>query len=471
MATGQAKAEPTRVGPRAVLGVPHLVFFVIATAAPVGFVVSATPLAIGRGGVGTVSAFVVTALVLALFAVGYVAMANRVRGAGGLSEFVTEGLGRIPGVGAAYVAVATYACAATGAIGVFAVFADIASADVLGVRVHWALWAVAATVLMAVCGVLQVEANARLLGVVICVEVAMLVVVVCAVLFRGGAEGLSAEPWQPGHVFNGHAGAMFAVAFSAFAGFEATVIYAREVRDRRTIARATFLVILLLAALYSLVTWALITAYGNSGAVAAASADPTAFFFTVTRTYVGTWAVHVFEVLVLASWLASIIAFHNATARYLATMGANAIAPAWLTALHRRSGAPWKAGLAHTTATLIVIAGFWLADADPYLDLYVMTSVPAVIGVPLLELLASVAIFVYFLRRAPSRRRTVLLTTSALAAICLATIIGLIVANIDLFTARSGAVNVVLPLIVFAVFAAGMGWAGLHRVRSALPRP
>eukprot|EP01034_Spumella_vulgaris_P015985 gene15985-20422_t len=56
------------------LGAKDVVFFVIAAAAPLGFAVGSTPLAIGRGGIGTAGMFLVVGAFLAIFAVGYTAM-------------------------------------------------------------------------------------------------------------------------------------------------------------------------------------------------------------------------------------------------------------------------------------------------------------------------------------------------------------------------------------------------------------
>lgn len=333
---------------RRVLGARHLVFFVVAAAAPLAFSLGAIPLAIGRGGIGTVAAFVVTGVILMIFAVGYLAMAGHLRRAGGLNELVSAGLGRIPGVGAAFVAVTAYACAATGAVGVFAVFANVAADDLLGIDVPWTVWAVVGTVLMGVLGLLQVEANARVLGVIICLEVGILLIVAFAIVIEGGAQGLSAEALAPSSIFAGHPGAMFAVTISAFAGFEATVIYSDEVKDRtRTLRRATLSVIVVMALLYGFVTWALIQAYGNTEAADIANLDPTTMFLSATETYVGTWAVRTLEILVVASWFASMVAFHNATARYLSTMGKDRIVPLKLAAIHSRFGSPWCASLTH----------------------------------------------------------------------------------------------------------------------------
>jgi hypothetical protein len=60
---------------RNAIGARHIVFFVVAAAAPLGFAVGAIPLAIGRGGIGVSGMFLVVGVILLVFAVGYVAMA------------------------------------------------------------------------------------------------------------------------------------------------------------------------------------------------------------------------------------------------------------------------------------------------------------------------------------------------------------------------------------------------------------
>lgn len=444
-------------GRRGTLEARHLVFFVVAAAAPLAYTLGAIPLAIGRGGIGTVVVFAVTGVILMIFAVGYLAMARHLRRAGGLNEFVSAGLGRIPGVGAAFVAVTAYACAATGAAGVFAVFANVATTDFFGIELHWTVWAVIATVLMGVLGVLHVEANARVLGVIISLEVGILLLVAFSIVIQGGAQGLSAAAIEPSSIFAGHPGVMFAITISAFAGFEATLIYSGEVRDRnRTLRRATLSVISIMAVLYCFVSWALIQAYGNTGAVEAANLDPTTMVFAATETYVGTWAVRFLEILVIASWFASTVAFHNATARYLATMGRDRIIPLKLAAIHSRFGSPWRASLTHTIFTLVVVGVFAFLQADPYLDLYILGSSPAVIGIPVLEVLASIAIIAYFMRDRRGHSRLEVLVAPAIAAIALTAIVVWIITQVDLFTDRPGVLDVAIPGVIGAVFVAGM---------------
>jgi amino acid transporter len=438
------------------LSARHIIFFVIAAAAPLGFAVGAIPLAIGRGGIGTAGMFIVVGLLLLVFAVGYVAMARHVRRAGGLYIYVTEGLGRTLGLGTAFVATLAYAIAATGAVGIFSLLMQSLLTQ-MGMQTPWVVWALLGTVLMGTLGILRVELNARVLGVVMLCEVGILLIVGIAVVAAGGAEGLSAAPFSPSEILGGNPGAMLAITISAFSGFEATVLFVEEVREpERSIPRATYGAIGVMVVLYAFVAWWAVEAFGNQGAVDQATNDPINMFFTAAGTFAGEWAVLVMAVLVVTSWFASILAFHNATSRYLLALGRDRALPHRLSAVHPRFNSPWIASLTHSVFTLIVVLAFAFAGLDPYLDLYVMGSAPAVIAIPLMECLAAIAILAYFLRDRHGMPAWRVIVMPILAAIGLAVVTYLIISQLDVFTARGALVNSILTGVVFAALIGGV---------------
>jgi amino acid transporter len=454
------------------LGAPHLLFFVVAAAAPLGFSLGAIPLGIGRGGVGLPLGMILAACILGLFAAGYVAMAGHLDHPGGLYSFVREGLGGAPGTGASFLALAIYAIAATGTVGAFAVFADSAANDLVGLDLPWWVWALFGTGAMASLGVLNIDLSAKVLGVMITLEVTILLVISFAVLFGGGseAEGLTAAPFAPRVLLDGNVGTIFAVSLAAFAGFEATVLYSGDVLNRqRTIRRATIAALVGMALLYAFVSWAVIVAFGRAGAEAAATANPTTMFFVAAETYIGTWIVKVLEVLVVSSWFASILAFHNATARYGAAMGRDGIISRWFGTQSKRFGSPWHASLAHSGFTLAMVLLTIALAGDPYLDLYVLGSTPTVAGVPSLELAASIAVIAYFWRDRRGHRTVTVILAPALAALALAAIIAVLVDQLDLFTGRTGLVNFLLLAIPAGAFAVGCLRGVYLKRRAALP--
>ncbi|KAB1141728.1 APC family permease [Streptomyces luteolifulvus] len=449
-----------------VLTARQVIFFVIAAAAPLGFSVGAIPLAIGRGGIGTAGMLLVCGAIFAVFSVGYVAMARHIRKVGGLYLFVTEGLGRPLGVGSAFLAVLSYAVASIGSVGAFAVFAQHAVQNLLHWNTPWELWAFVAVASMALLGLLGVDLNARVLGIVVTCEIAILLVFALVVTMSGGEDGLSATAFSPHEVFGRQPGPMMAIAITAFAGFEATVLYAEEVRDgHRTIRRATYGAISVMMFLYAFVCWAVVQAFGDAGAVAQANTDPTNMFFTATHSFIGNWAAQTLNVVVVTSWFAAILAFHNAASRYLFAMGRDRVLPPMFGRVQQRTGSPWAASAGLSICTLLVVSIFAIGHLDPYLDLFVLCTTPGVIGLPVLTCLASVAVFAYFLRNKRGLPAWQVWFCPLLAAAALAFVTWLIIDQLDLFTGRSGIVNIILPLIVPAAVLFGCARAFWLRQR------
>src|SRR3954471_24398159 len=94
---------------RRALGVPDLVFFIVAASAPLTAVAggqAATYLVTGNKGVAFM--FIPLGIVLALFAVGYAAMSRHAANAGAFYAYVARGLGKVQGVGAAFIALIAY---------------------------------------------------------------------------------------------------------------------------------------------------------------------------------------------------------------------------------------------------------------------------------------------------------------------------------------------------------------------------
>src|SRR5215472_11672253 len=100
------------------LGVPAVLFFVLAGVAPLTVAAGVIPTAYQTTGLtGIPAAFIAVALILALFAVGYVAMTRHITNSGAFYAFVSRGLGRAAGVAAALVALLAYSCLQVGLYG------------------------------------------------------------------------------------------------------------------------------------------------------------------------------------------------------------------------------------------------------------------------------------------------------------------------------------------------------------------
>lgn len=449
------------------LSARHVIFFVVAAAAPLGFAVGSTPLAIGRGGVGTAGMFLVVGAFLAIFAVGYTAMTRFVPNAGALFSYITAGLGRPIGLGAAFMAVLAYTIAATGALGPFAVFASQATTMFTGVESPWEPWAFGALAAMGVLGVMNVELNIRVLGIILLVEVVVLVVLSAGIITGGGAQGLSLQAFRPDTIVGGEIGVVLLVVFAAFAGFEATALFREEVRDPvRTVRKATFGAIALIAIFQAFVTWAIIQAFGDM-AVSVANETPTEMFTIAANQYMGTGFAEAITLLVVCSWFASILAFHNATARYLYILGRDRAISPFFAKKSQRTGSPWVASLSHTVfSAVVLLVSVWLS-LDPYLDLFVLISVPVAVSIPTMELLTAVAIFAFFWRDDRGVSAWQGKIAPAISALALSVVVFFVLTNIPMFTGREGAINWIL--VSLNVVVVGLGVARALWLRSNHP--
>ncbi|CAM5716784.1 hypothetical protein SGRIM119S_00078 [Streptomyces griseorubiginosus] len=186
---------------------------------------------------------------------------------------------------------------------------------------------------------------------------------------------------------------MFAVA-SMF-GFESTAIYGEEAREpRKTVPRAAYASVTLIAAFLAFTTWMLVSAHGASQATSDAgkalqSGDATSFVFAPITSLFGGWAGDVLPILLVTSLFAGILAFHNSANRYLFSLGRDGLLPSGLTVVNRRHS-PWGAGAAQTVISVLLVMPFAVLGKDPVLTLFSWLSGVSVLGVMLLYFLTSV---------------------------------------------------------------------------------
>src|SRR5580692_1204848 len=87
------------------LGIPAVLFFVLAGVAPLTVAAGVIPTAYAATGLtGIPAAFIVVAIILGVFSTGYVAMARHITNSGAFYAFISRGLGRVTGVSSSLVA-------------------------------------------------------------------------------------------------------------------------------------------------------------------------------------------------------------------------------------------------------------------------------------------------------------------------------------------------------------------------------
>jgi amino acid transporter len=256
--------------------------------------VLAFPVILGMGnGIGIPGAFVVATLILLIFAVGYTAMSRHIVNAGGFFTFVTQGLGRVAGLGTATLAIFSYTAIQAGMFGALGAFVGRVVDKYSGLSIPWWVYSVVGVLACLALGVREVKVGAGALGVMLALETSLILVLDVVVLVTGGAAGggplgLSLEPFSPVHVFSGALGIALIFAYNTFIGFEATTIYGEEaIEPKRTVPRATYIAVTAMGVFYAGTAWLLVNAFGTDVIVGLAQDDPEGLASTRSRS---TWA-------------------------------------------------------------------------------------------------------------------------------------------------------------------------------------
>lgn len=454
------------------LGVVHLVFFTVAASAPLTVLAGGVTTAYAVSGNQAVPlAFLGVAAVLVLFAVGYAAMSRHVANAGAFYAYLARGLGRPAGVAGSFVALVAYNAIQIALYGLFGSTMSDFVAELAGLRLPWWSWALLAMLAVGWLGLLRVDLNARVLAVLLVVEVAVVVAFDVAGFTRPAEGVVPVEPLLPATLFAGGIGAVVAFTVASFTGFESGAIYSEEARDpRRTVARATFVAVTFTGVFYALSAWAMVAATGPSQLQARAGAEGPGLVFGPLAESLGPVVADIATVLLLSSVFAALLSFHNGVARYLFALGRERVLPPVLATVGARSGGPAAGSLAQSVLALVVVIGFAVTAADPMLTLFSWFSGLSAVGVVLLMTGTAVAVIGFFRRnRSAPASLWARLLAPALAAVLLAAILGVLVVNFDalLGTDPSSPARWILPGLVLVAAVAGVVWA--LRLRRTVP--
>ena len=470
MSRMQAPARPSamsRALARDRLGVPAVLFFVLAGVAPLTVSAGLIPSAYATTGLtGIPVTFLAVAVILALFAAGYVAMTRHITNAGAFYAFIARGLGRPAGVAAALVALLAYTLLQVSLYGMLGPSAQGQAAAHLGVHAAWWAWALAAWALVTVLGLARVDITGRVLGVLLSAEVIVIVAETIWGLLRPAGGHLSfatLSPSQLGSAGFGTFGVLAVVAVLGFVGFEQAPVLAEEARNpRRTIPVATYAALGVIAVVYAGASWAMAAHAGTAHVVAAAGAEGPGLLFSMGAG----WLSQTAQWLFLTSLFAAALAFHNCVWRYIYALGREGVLPA---ALGRTgpNNIPQAASLTQSATGLATIAIFALGGWPPMTDLFFWGGTTGGFGILLLLTATSAAVIAFFAPGPHGENTWRRLVAPALAAILLAGIVVLAVLHYDtlLGVAPGSPAAWLLPAGYAVMAAAGLGWALVLRAR------
>jgi amino acid transporter len=467
--TQAARSKPgsvSRALARDRLGVPAVLFFVLAGVAPLTVAAGVIPTAYGTTGLtGIPAAFLVIAVILALFAAGYVAMTRHITNSGAFYAFISRGIGRVIGVAAALVALLSYSFLQVGLYGALGPSAASQAAAHLGVHEPWWKWALGAWAIITVLGLLRVDITGAVLGVLLSAEIAVILAETISGLAHPAGGHLSFATLSPAGLTSagfGTFGVLAVVAVLGFVGFEQAPVLAEEARNaRRTIPVATYFALGMIAVVYAGASWAMAAHAGDSRVVAAAARQGPGLLFGLGDSALSQAAQWLF----LTSLFAAALAFHNVVWRYMYALGRENVLPA---ALGRTGGnnIPKAASLAQSATGLVVIVAYAAAGWDPMTRLFFWLGTTGGFGILVLLAATAAAVIAFFARDPRGENAWRRLIAPALAAIALAGIVVLAVAHYAaLLGVPAGATAAwALPASYAVIAVAGLGWGLILKV-------
>jgi amino acid transporter len=455
------------------LGTADVVFFILAATAPLAVTGSALAVAyLVTGNQGLPFLLIPLGIVLAVFAAGFTAMSRHVADAGAFYTYVVRGLGRIPGVSMAFVAVLSYNAAQMGIYGLFGVVAAGFFSDKIGITLDWYWWCLIGGSIIAVLGALRVDLNAKVLAIALILEILVVAIFDLAVLADPGPQGLSGVGFDPSVATGTALGAALVFCVASFIGFEGAAIYSEETKDpKRTVARATFIAIGIIVVFYAVTCWLLAAAVGPDtmidpeklvagGFEVGGVPDPTTVMIGAGAERLGAFWGDAANLLLVTSLFAALLSFHNAVARYFFALGREKVLPSVL-ARTNSAGAPVAGSLLQSGLALIVVGVFAVAGADPLLKLFTWLSNMGALGVVFLMAVTSFAVFAFFQRHPDpelSPLRTVVAPLAAGVALLAIVVLGVLNFNVlitGLLDAPTDSMTVTLMVVLLAAAVLG----------------
>ncbi|MCD1286102.1 MULTISPECIES: APC family permease [unclassified Brevibacterium] len=444
------------------LGTTGIVFMVVAAAAPLTVIGGNMPLGIGLGnGAGAPVGFLIAALILLLFSVGFVTMTPHVREAGAFFSYVTLGLGKRAGMGIAVVALVSYTAIQVGIYGYIGWAIDDTVRFYGGPSIPWPIYALFTLAIVAFLGYRHIDLSAKVLGVALVAEIGIVLVLDFAILINPGPAGITVESFAPDTFLDGAIGVAILFALTGFIGFESTAVFRNEARSpERTVPRATYIAVLIIGGFYAFTCWAFVVAIGpdSIAEVAQRTLDGEAnMLLDTTNDQLGHVGRDIVNVLLLTSLFACVLSFHNVIARYQFVLGGMRILPKPLAAVHPKHHSPSVSSLVQTGTALILVAVFAIFRVDPLVGVFGSMAGVATVGMTVLMLSTSIAVIVFFVRnsaaRAGRRWRTILIPI--LASVGLLAGMGLVLSNFTLVTGGSVQLSAGLAAIPFVALIVG----------------
>jgi amino acid transporter len=448
------------------IGVAGVVASQASEIAPATIVFGVVPTAVAVTGlVGVPVAMIAVALALYIFLVGYLAMARHIPNPGAFYAYISQGIWKPLGVGAAWLALASYLCFLNATFTGFGFTASALSSEFVAGVPWWALSGVA-VVIVGLLAIRRIDITGKVLAVFVIAET--LAVIVCTIAaIAAPVFHFSAAAMDPSQLWGSDGAKLFVIAINGYVGYEAAAVYVRDSRNpKRTVPRASYITLIGVALVYWFASWVQISAAGPDVVERAVNEGPD-LFGNQAAVSIGDFAVTMNQLLFSTSIFASALAFQNVSARYLAVLGQERVLP-------RRFGrtvkeAPRYASVTLSLVSAVVVIIYATFGFDPLVQGLFWLGTGGALGVLLLSAATSVAVIGYFGRDSRGESLWHRAVAPALATIVLGVAGILALDNLEtLYGEGSETISEITPVLVLVLVGLGVLWGLI--LRATRPR-
>jgi amino acid transporter len=321
---------------------------------------------------------------------------RRMASAGGLYTYTARGLDQNAGFVSGWLYSWAFAAGISFVLIISAFFLSTVLTVHTSIDLSWfqCFWILVA--LLTVFALLDIQLSTRVQLLFAALGVLLLVILALVILGKGGASGVTLQPFNPSNAHNAHDFFYAMVfAFTGFIGFEAAAALGEESAEpRKMIPKAILSAVLVALVFYVFLTWAMSIGFGVNNAQAWAS-NPGALDFLATK-YVGSWFATLVDIAVVVDAFVAALAGTALVSRTAFAMGREGGLPKVFAWTHPRFKTPWVSILASLALTVILVT--WLAHAtwnDPftYFAFMATTATFGILGTYILVSLGGMAYF------------------------------------------------------------------------------
>jgi amino acid transporter len=291
-------------------------------------------------GYATPLVYLITLIALVITASGVMEMARALPSAGAFYTYVARGLGPRAGFVTGGLMFAAYALLPPAEVGLIGSYLQGTFRTEFDVNIPWWVIGLLPAIVMSVLAFEGISSSLRTALVLFTAEVVVVVGLAVIVLAHGGADGVSAGPFNPSSSPHGFSGLVNGLVFAAlsFVGFEAAATLGEEVREpRRRVPQAVLLSVLFVGAIYVFCIWAEAIGLGRAGMNALDGTG--APWNTLAATY-ADWMKWPVIIASVSSMFAVMLNSNNGIVRIMNTMGRERLLPARLAHIDPKRRSP-----------------------------------------------------------------------------------------------------------------------------------